>query len=64
MDTIETGREQNGILAKTESLIGERGMEALRRLTDRLEAFIRERPGTALLGAIGLGFVVGRIVRR
>ena len=64
MDTIETGSDKNGILAQTESLIGERGMEVVRRLADRLEALIRERPGTALLGALGLGFVVGRIVRR
>ena len=63
MDPIETGTE-HGILGETESLIGERGMEVVRRLADRLETIIRERPGTALLGALGLGFVIGRIVRR
>jgi len=63
MDTIETGTE-NRILEETESLIGERGAEMMRRLSDRLETLIRERPGTALLGALGLGFIVGRIIRR
>jgi hypothetical protein len=32
-------------------------------LRDRLIETIRERPGTALLVAIGAGFLVGRLVR-
>ena len=63
MDTSETGTE-HGILGETEALIGERGMEIARRLADRLATMIRERPGAALLGALGLGFVIGRLVRR
>lgn len=31
---------------------------------DRIAAFIRERPGTALLGALALGFVVGKIASK
>ena len=31
---------------------------------DRVTAFIRERPGTALLGALALGFVVGKIASK
>lgn len=30
----------------------------------RAIAFIRERPGTALLGALALGFVVGKLASR
>ena len=63
METIETGTE-NGVLGDKGSELAERGMETLRRLADRLELLIRERPGAALLGALGLGFVIGRIVRR
>jgi ElaB/YqjD/DUF883 family membrane-anchored ribosome-binding protein len=34
------------------------------RMLDRLEDLVRERPGTALLIALGAGFLVGRLVRR
>jgi ElaB/YqjD/DUF883 family membrane-anchored ribosome-binding protein len=30
----------------------------------RVENFVRERPGTAMLVALGAGFVIGRLVRR
>jgi len=30
----------------------------------RVETFVRERPGTAVLIALGAGFLVGRLVRR
>ena len=33
-------------------------------LLERAEAFVRERPGTAMLVALGAGFIFGRIVRR
>lgn len=33
-------------------------------LLDRVESFVRERPGTAMLAALGAGFLIGRIVRR
>lgn len=33
-------------------------------LNERAIAFIRARPGTALLGALALGWVVGRIASR
>jgi len=41
--------------------------EAKRGLSDlntRIKAFVRERPGVCLLGALALGFVVGRIASR
>ncbi len=33
-------------------------------LMDRVEAFVRERPGTAILTALGAGYLIGRLVRR
>lgn len=33
-------------------------------LNQRALAFIRERPGTALLGALALGFVVGKLAQK
>ena len=41
--------------------------EARRRLSDindRAVSFIKERPGATLLGALAVGFVIGRIARR
>lgn len=37
---------------------------ALRDLDTRVSTFIRERPGTALLGALAIGYVVGRLASR
>ncbi len=31
---------------------------------DRVESFVRERPGTAVLAALGAGYIIGRLVRR
>jgi ElaB/YqjD/DUF883 family membrane-anchored ribosome-binding protein len=31
---------------------------------ERLESFVRERPGTAILAALGAGYLIGRIIRR
>ena len=41
--------------------------EARRNLTElntRVVGFIRQNPGTCLLGAIAVGFVIGRIASR
>jgi ElaB/YqjD/DUF883 family membrane-anchored ribosome-binding protein len=34
------------------------------RLLGKVEDFVRERPGTAVLCALGLGFLVGKLIRR
>lgn len=34
------------------------------QVLDRVEAFVRERPGTAILTALGAGYLIGRLVRR
>jgi len=39
-------------------------MVPMRRLLDQVEGFVRERPGTAILCALGAGFLFGRMVRR
>ncbi len=41
--------------------------EARRNLSDlneRAKAFIRERPGTCLVGALAFGFIVGKLASR
>lgn len=38
--------------------------ENLARLNEKAVAFIRERPGTCIAGAVVLGFVVGKIAAR
>ncbi len=37
---------------------------AFHSLVERLESSIRARPGAALLAALGIGFVMGRLLRR
>ena len=34
------------------------------QIMDRVESFVRERPGTAILAALGAGYVIGRLIRR
>lgn len=36
----------------------------LGELNQRVVTLIKERPGTVLLGAVALGFIIGRIARR
>ena len=56
-ETAEELRE-----AATQKL--ERAKEWSADVLDRVETFVRERPATALLCAVGAGFIVGRLVRR
>jgi ElaB/YqjD/DUF883 family membrane-anchored ribosome-binding protein len=42
----------------------ERAKETGTRLLERVEGFVRERPGTAILCALGAGFLIGRLIRR
>lgn len=41
----------------------ERLASKARDLNERVLGFIKERPGTALLGAVAVGFLIGRILR-
>ena len=38
--------------------------QQLDALNIKVKAFVKENPGTALLGAIAVGFVVGRLVSK
>src|SRR5262245_24592228 len=62
---VETG--SNGRFEDAREMAEEK-MEMLRErfsaVTRRVEEFVRERPGTALIAALGAGFLVGRLIRR
>jgi ElaB/YqjD/DUF883 family membrane-anchored ribosome-binding protein len=36
----------------------------LNNMNEKVKSFIRENPGTCLLGALGIGFIVGRLASR
>lgn len=42
----------------------EEAKERLRDVNERIIAFITERPGTSLLAALAVGYLIGRMVRR
>ncbi len=42
----------------------EQAREALGTFNEKAKAFIRERPGTCLLGALAVGYLVGRLASR
>ena len=42
----------------------EEAQEQLMALNERVKGFIKENPGTTLLGAVALGFVIGRLASR
>ena len=42
----------------------EQARETLTHFNTRAKAFIRERPGTCLLGALAVGYLVGRLASR
>ena len=42
----------------------EEARQNLEQMNERATAFIRQNPGTCLLGAIALGFLVGRLASR
>ena len=42
----------------------QQAQEQLAELNSRVVTFVKKNPGLCLLGALGLGFVVGRIVSR
>jgi hypothetical protein len=61
--TSHNGDARAHVATRAEEL-AEVGGEYLRAIVDRLETFVRTRPGTALLGALAAGFAFGRLVRR
>ena len=56
-----------GFAERIEDRIGprlEQARQTLSRLDERIVDFARERPGTLLLGALALGFVLGKLASR
>jgi hypothetical protein len=61
------GHKDNGSVGRDLERQAEERIEDLRvrfdELNERLTGFIRERPGTSLLVALGAGFLIGRMLR-
>ena len=67
MDTMTGNGSNDSTVQHAKRVAAEKideGRELAMNLMDRVETFIRERPGTALLVALGAGFLMGRLVRR
>ena len=62
METMDRDRIENEENPITPRL--EEAQEALGDLNRRFLAFARERPGTCIVGALALGFVIGKIAAR
>lgn len=60
MEKIEHGMETT---QETFEQLTEQASEELRKLTETGTKFVRENPGTAVAGAVGLGILVGLALR-
>lgn len=67
---MEQRTQENGNGSRTADDLRRHAGEEIEQLRERFEAlndrvvgFIRERPGTAILVALGCGFLVGRLLR-
>ena len=58
------GRQKVEDFAREASAQVEHAKVVFDDLNDRALAFIRERPGTALLGALAIGYLVGKIASK
>ncbi|MGQ0504419.1 MAG: hypothetical protein ACT4TC_03800 [Myxococcaceae bacterium] len=69
-NTVETTRNIGDVQDKARELQQriapqiDQARQNLNDLNTRALAFIKERPGTALLGALALGYVVGKLASR
>jgi ElaB/YqjD/DUF883 family membrane-anchored ribosome-binding protein len=67
--TVGTKNNNGNISAKAREMgdVASRELEDLRErfgdVNERVVGFIRERPGTSILIAIGAGFLIGRLLR-
>jgi hypothetical protein len=64
------GKTNNGNLNARANELGEAAqqqLDAMRErlgdMNDRIVGFIKERPGTAILIAVGAGYLIGRMLR-
>ena len=56
-------RNKGGEIAEQAEQRFEQLRERMGDLNERVVGFIRERPGTAILIALGAGYLIGRILR-
>ncbi len=64
---METTPQMEDKLRELKEHMGPQLEQARAKLSDwntRITAFIRQNPGTCLLGALAVGYVVGRLVSR
>lgn len=64
---METTQPMQERAREMQARLGPQIEEARQNLADlnvRITRFIKERPGTCLLGALAFGFIVGKIVSR
>lgn len=64
MERTEFETRANGDLKEMATAKIEDAREWSQDVLDRVETFVRERPGTAVLAAAGAGFLIGRLIRR
>lgn len=57
-------RSNNGDLKEVATAKIEDVREWSADVLDQVETFVRQRPGTAVLVALGAGFLIGRLIRR
>jgi ElaB/YqjD/DUF883 family membrane-anchored ribosome-binding protein len=57
-------RTNNGDLKEVATAKIEDVREWSADVLDQVESFVRQRPGTAVLVALGAGFLIGRLIRR
>ena len=64
MERTEFETRSNGDLKEMATAKIEDAREWSADVLDQVETFVRERPGTAVLAALGAGFLIGRLIRR
>jgi len=60
----EEAKERVQQFAREASAQVEQARMFLEDVNERVTAFVREKPGTALIGAVALGWVIGKIASK
>ncbi|MBI4512439.1 MAG: hypothetical protein HY698_22620 [Deltaproteobacteria bacterium] len=64
IESKETGDGKVREMAASAREVGRHYAEEAGELIERISTWIRAHPGAALIGALGMGFLVGKVVRR
>lgn len=67
MEANETNEPQDEAVRAFQERLGPKLKDAeaqLMNVNEKVKSFIKENPGTCLLGALGLGFIVGKLASR